>query len=116
MAKIAGKSSKTVFIRPHICIYTNSGSGYSVSANPEKFAKRICEDFHLEMEKVLWVEQLSPHGNDFEVIVFRRNGQMGNTVFYDTEKRPALPNELTRIEQLLPHGTDTRQERNIVRG
>lgn len=116
IAKIAGKASRMAFIRPYICIYTNTGSGHSVSANPEKFAKRICEDFQLEMEKVLWVEQLSPHGNDYEVIMFRRKGQMGNTVFYDIEKRPALPNEITIIERHLPHGMDTRQERNIVRG
>ena len=116
IARIAEKSSKLVFIRPYMCVYTNTGSGYSVSANPEKFAKRICEDFHLKMEKVLWVEQLSPDGDDFEVVVFHQKGRMGNTVFYDMEKRPARPNEISRILQHLPHGSDIRQESDRVRG
>lgn len=86
-------------IKPYLCIFTNTGRGYSVSANPEKFAKRICEDFLLEMEKVLWVEQIEIDSGNYEVITFKKRGQLGENRFYTMEKRKPLPNELSLINK-----------------
>ncbi len=84
-------------IKPYICIFTNTGSGYSVSANPEKFAKRICEDFSLEIEKVLWVEQTEIDSGKYDIITFKRRGQLGEDMFYSIEKRKPMPSELKII-------------------
>ena len=34
-----GKKGIT-FLKPFLCIYTNTGAGYSISENPEKFAQK----------------------------------------------------------------------------
>ncbi len=94
------ESVKTVsFMRPYLCIFTNTGSGYSVSANPEKFAKRICEDFSLSIERVLWVEQQEKDSDVFEVITFQKKDQVGDHVFYNIERRKPLENELRLIKK-----------------
>lgn len=84
-------------LRPYLCIYTNTGKGYSVSANPEKFAKKICIDFNLDIEKVLWVERLNPQEDRFEVVTFRKKGQVGAHDFYAIEKRKPMQGELGLI-------------------
>lgn len=89
------------FIRPYLCIFTNTGKGYSVSANPEKFAKRICEDFSLPIEKVLWVEQKERGVDEFEIITFQKKGQVGQQVFYSIERRKPMGNELSLIRKEL---------------
>lgn len=95
-----GSLSETIeYLRPYICIFTNTGKGYSVSANPEKFAKRICEDFGLNMEKVLWVEQVEPGKSEFEIITFRKKGQLGEHIFYSMAKRKPMPNELQLLQK-----------------
>jgi len=101
ISNLAGPQESISYIRPYLCIFTNTGWGYSVSANPEKFAKRICEDFGLPIEKVLWVEQTEPGSHSFEIITFRKRGQMGRQVFYAIEKRRPLENELKLIEKEL---------------
>ncbi len=92
--KIKGVS----FVRPYLCVYTNTGYGHSISANPEKFAKRICYDFSLKLEKVLWVEQSKETPGKFEIIVFKKCGKLSDDSFYQVEKRKPTPGELTLIK------------------
>ncbi len=88
-------------MRPYLCIFTNTGSGYSVSANPEKFAKRICDDFSLPIERVLWVEQREKNSDFFEVITFQKKDQVGDHVFYTIERRKPMESELRLIRNSL---------------
>lgn len=98
---LGGSDSSVFFIRPYLCVFTNTGKGYSVSANPEKFAKHICDDFDLEMEKVLWVEQAEAGSTDFDIITFTRRGQMGESVFYSLKRRRPMANELQLLHKEL---------------
>lgn len=91
--------SGVTHIKPYLCIFTNTGKGYSVSANPERFAKRICEDFSLDIEKVLWVEQIEIDSGSYEIITFKKRGQLGEDMFYAMEKRKPMPNELNLINK-----------------
>ena len=109
-------SDSLTFIRPFLCVFTNTGKGYSVSANPEKFAKRICEDFSLQIDKVLWVERKEPGGESFDIIVFKKKGQMGDTAFYSMEKRKPLPNELSIIQRQLVSCDGHDDKRKVKRG
>lgn len=94
---LENKHNNIKHIRPYLCIFTNTGSGYSVSANPENFAKHICEDFSLDIERVLWVERLEIGSDSFEVINFSAKGQLGEHFFYSIERRPPMKNELSII-------------------
>jgi hypothetical protein len=96
---LAKSADSITYIRPYLCVYTNTGRGYSVSANPEKFAKRICEDFNLQIEKVLWVEQAEAGSEVFEIVTFRKRGQIGDAAFYSMQKRTPMDNELNLIRK-----------------
>jgi len=95
-----GKQGIT-FLKPILCIYTNTGAGYSISDHPEKFAKRICSDFKLEIEKVLWAEQLQNGSDLFEIVSFTKCGILGKDPLYLTQKRRPLANEIHLINTIL---------------
>lgn len=86
-------------LKPVLCVYSKTGQGMSISASPEKFAKHICSDFSLEIDKVLWAEELAERSGSYEVIVFTRSGKLGNNYFYRTSKRPPLEGERRIIEK-----------------
>jgi hypothetical protein len=89
------------FLKPFLCIYTNTGAGYSISEHPEKFAKRICSDFSLHMDKVLWTEQLQKGADAFQIVTFEKCGTVGGNPFYLTRKRKPLANEINLIKKEL---------------
>ena len=94
-------SEKVQHLKPVVCIYAPTGDGQSISANPEKFAKQICNDFSLEIERVLWVEDLLKNKNRYEIVMFSRSGKMGNTIFYKISKRIASEGEVSMIQKEL---------------
>jgi len=99
--KRAPSSLKVQYLKPYICVYAPTGEGQSISANPEKFAQQLCTDFSLQLEQVLWVEDLLKERNQYEVVMFTRSGKMGDRVFYRTEKRLALESEVRMIQREL---------------
>lgn len=88
------------FLKSHICLYSSTGKGQSISAYPEKFAKKICHDFSLEFERVLWVENLKKEeskDHNYEVVVYKKSGMVGENSFYNSEKRTPRRWELELI-------------------
>jgi len=86
-------------LKPYTCIFSKTGEGQSISVNPEKFAKHICYDFSLELEKVLWVEDLLTDKERYLVVSFSRCGEMGDRIFYKTSKRQPSKGEKKLIER-----------------
>ena len=112
--KILERSSttdKVQHFKTSICLYARTGEGQSISANPEKFAKRICNDFSLDIDRVFWVEDLLTEQNRYLVVLFTRTGKMGKDLFYRTEKRQALDAEVQMIRQAL---ADLAKESKLV--
>jgi hypothetical protein len=94
-----GKDSTVVTsLKQFLCLYAETGSGHSISAHPEKFAKQVCRDFSLDLERVLWVEKLPGGGERYEVVVYSRSSKMGETRFYRVLKRPPTDIERQIIE------------------
>lgn len=98
---ISDRNRAVKHLKPFLCIYSKTGEGISISANPEKFAKHICHDFNLELEKVLWAEEREDNSGEFEVVVFREQRRVGDASFYSIEKRPPLAGERRIIEREL---------------
>ncbi len=92
---------KVRHLKPYICLYARTGEGQSISANPEKFAKRICKDFCLDIERVLWVEDLLSATDRYEVTLFTLTATMGKNSFYRSTKRHASAREVHIIQQAL---------------
>ncbi len=80
-------------LKSHACVYSKTGEGISISDNPLKFAKQICDDFSLQLEKVLWVEELSNEKEKYVVVMFTKCGKLGEETIYETTKRLPLPGE-----------------------
>ena len=88
------------YLKPYLCIYSETGHGHSISANPEKFAKHVCTDFSLDLERVLWVEKIHREGGLYKIIVFTRSRRLGDNLFYRLSKRPPSAAELTLIDKV----------------
>jgi len=95
--KCAMSSDKVQRLKPVVCIYAATGEGQSISATPEKFAKQICHDFDLDIERVLWIEDQLTETDRYMVVLFSRSTKVGTTIFYKTTKRLALEPELQLI-------------------
>lgn len=98
---LASKTEQIQHLKPFLCIYSETGEGMSISNNPVKFAQHICKDFSLDLEKVLWVEELVEHSGEFEVITFVRSGRLADNYFYRVQKRSPLQGEKKIIESEL---------------
>lgn len=99
--KCTSSTDKVQFLKPFVCIYAPTGEGQSISANPEKFAKQICHDFSLDIERVLWVEDLLTDEDRYQVVMFTQSAKMANTILYRTAKRMARESEVLVIQQEL---------------
>lgn len=93
-------SHRITHLKQYICIYAETGKGHSISAHPEKFAKHVCTDFSLELERVLWVEKLVNEDGRYEIIVYTRSNRLGDNLFYEISKRPPTEAELTLIQRV----------------
>lgn len=109
----SGREGKVKHFKPFICLYARTGEGQSISASPEKFAKRICSDFSLDIDRVLWVEDLLTENDRYDIILFTRTGKMGKSFFYRTEKRRAREAEVKMIEHAL---NDLVEESQLLKG
>ena len=98
---LAQQQKRVSLLKPYLCIFSETGSGHCISAQPEKFVRQICEDFSLEIERVLWVEDIAAQPQRYEVVVFSQTSTMGNVVFYHVSRRPPTDAELRLIEQQL---------------
>lgn len=100
--KCAVSSDKVQHLKPVVCIFAATGEGQSISASPEKFAKKICHDFGLDdIERVLWIEDQLTDKDRYLVVLFTRSTKIGTNVFYTTTKRLALESERQLIEREL---------------
>ena len=92
---------KVELLKPYVCVYSKTGIGQSISANPEKFAQHICHDFALNIERVVWVEDLLSGENRYEIVQFSRITKIGKTILYKSEKRLAKEPEKRQLEDEL---------------
>jgi len=95
---IGEDEGKVTSFKTHLCMYSETGNGHSISAHPEKFAKHVCEDFSLDLERTLWVEIDPAPGVKFEVVAYSRKSKLKEVFFYQVQKRPPTDFELKLIE------------------
>jgi hypothetical protein len=86
-----------VFLKPHLVLFADTGKGASVTNCLPDLAKQICEDFGLDLNRVVWVEDCPEIKERFRVAVFRQVARLGSDVFYQVAWRTAIPSELSLI-------------------
>ena len=102
--KIFGSNPKrgvVEYLKSHTCVYSRTGEGVSISDNPVRFAKQICDDFSLQLERVLWVEELHGEKKRFVIVMFKKCGKLGDEKIYNVTKREPRPDENKLIKMQL---------------
>ncbi len=88
-------------LRPRVVVATKTGEGIFKTTCAESLGRRICRDFGMKIEDVLWVEHY-PDESALYVASFTPKSYYGLEVFYAVEWRPILPNELAAIKPFIP--------------
>jgi hypothetical protein len=89
-----------VLMRPYLCILSDTGEGFSIKNTFERFALSVCDQFNLDVEKVLWVEEHSINENKGAALV-KPVMKIGNKNIYETIWHPIRPNEMELVESCL---------------
>ena len=84
-------------IRPHAVLAFRTEGGIFKSSCAESIGKRICKDFDLKVEDVLWVEAFADLPGALYVAVFTPRYQNPD-VEYTVTWRPILKNEQAAVE------------------
>jgi hypothetical protein len=86
-----------VFLKPFLVFFADTGEGASVTNCLPDLAKQICEDFHLELTRVVWIEDRPDSNERFRVAMFHPVARLGQDLFYQVDWRSATPRELELI-------------------
>ena len=92
-------------LRPYAVVATQTGEGIFKTTCAESLGKRICRDFNLEIDGILWIEHY-PDEPALYVAMFKPKSYFGNEVFYSIDWRPIRPNELQLIQPFIPEIED----------
>ncbi len=87
-----------VFLKPHVVLFTDSGDGASVANCMPDLAKQICEDFNLDLNRVVWVEDHPEAKERFRIAVLKQVARLGGEAFYRVSWRPPGPREMDLIQ------------------
>ena len=93
------------YLRPHVVVASQTGEGIFKTTCAESLGKRICRDFDLKINDILWVEHFLDESNLY-IATFKPKFYMGPEVFYTVDWRPILPNELESIRPFIPEVED----------
>jgi hypothetical protein len=88
-------------LRPYAVVATQTGEGIFKSTCAESLGKRICRDFDLKINEVLWIEHY-PDEPALYVAMFKPKSYYGNEIFYAIDWRPIRSNELQVIQPFIP--------------
>ena len=68
-------------LRPYAVVATQTGEGIFKTTCAESLGKRICKDFDLKIDKILWIEHY-PDEPALYVAMFKPKSYFGNEIFY----------------------------------
>ena len=88
-------------LRPLVVVASQAGEGIFKTTCAESLGKRICRDFKLNVNDILWVEHF-PDESALYIATFKPKFYMGPEVFYSIDWRSILPNELESIRPFIP--------------
>ena len=95
---LAKSLSGVHLLKPFVVIVTNTGEGISSINCTDNFAKSVCRDFKLKIERVLWIEHYPKKPAHMEVASFKPVTTIGGETLYSVKWRPIMSNELELIK------------------
>jgi len=100
--KIVKSRSNVYIIKPHVVIFSDTGEGFSARDHTQNLAKKVCRDFKLDINKVLWIEYYPKKPASMEVAMLKPATKIGSDTIYSVTWRPIRPNELELIMEYVP--------------
>lgn len=97
--------SGMLILKPILCIFSNTGEGGSITNCTPSFVMRICNDFKLKFDKVMWVEHFPRYNNSFDIITLKKRA-IGHKSIYGVQRRDAMENELQYIAKYYSYTLD----------
>lgn len=95
------------YLRPYTVVATQTGEGIFKTTCAESLGKRICRDFDLKIDSVLWIEHY-PDEKALYVAMFKPESYFGNEIIYTVDWRPIRPNELQAIRAFVTEAENIR--------
>ncbi len=68
----------------------------------ESCGKKICKNFNLDVNKILWVECFPDEPEHMYVAIFKPKYYFGTEIFFQISWRPIMLNELKAIHPFIP--------------
>ncbi|RJQ55371.1 MAG: hypothetical protein C4530_16035 [Desulfobacteraceae bacterium] len=90
------------YLRPKIVVAVRIGGHTLTSTCAGSLGHKICNDFDLNTDEILWVEQLNPDENRFHAAAFVKKPYQGGGFYDSVTWRPILPNEIDAIKPFIP--------------
>ncbi|THB78996.1 MAG: hypothetical protein D6B25_02820 [Desulfobulbaceae bacterium] len=87
--------------KKYLCIFSETGKGHCIYAQPAKFLQHICEDFSLPMTQVLWIEQRVDQAGTYERLEVRESSVMGSRSFLEISRREPTKSEHSLIQNCM---------------
>ena len=91
------RADGVVYIRPVIVTLRDTGQGASVVNCLPEMAKHICADFDLDLNRVLWVEEVGDTDAAIQVASFESVATVAGESLYTAKRRPATIQEADLI-------------------
>ena len=95
----------TLILKPILCVFSNTGEGGSITNCTPNFVMRICSDFNLKYDKVMWVEHFPRYNNSFDIITLKKKA-IGHKSIFAVKRRDAMDNELRYITRYYTYTLD----------
>ena len=90
------------YLRPRVVVAVQTGAGSMKTSCAESLGRRICRDFDLNTEQILWVEQFKENPERYYVATFIQRPYMGPENWDSVTWRPVRPNEISAIKPFIP--------------
>lgn len=89
-------------LKPVIILAAETKEGFLVKNRYEDLVRKVCKDFNLEMDKILWTSYNLNSHSEMEIAVFNPVTRIGKEILYTVGWRPVMPNEADDIRQYIP--------------
>lgn len=99
---ISKKTPGVYYLKPYICMMTDTIGGVSVRSCVDKLSAEVCQKFGLKINKVLWVEGFPESEEYMDIAMFNEVAKIGMKKLYLVSWRPALKNEIRLVKTILP--------------
>ncbi len=89
-------------LKPIVVVATQTGQSLFKTTCAESLGKRICRDFDLDINEILWIEHFPDEPHRMYVAAFTPKSYFGTETYYAIDWRPIRSNELEAIMLFIP--------------